>query len=98
MRFLATAVAAGLLAFAAPASAQTYPAYPSAPQPAYPYYSMMDDDSTTDFPTHSPTDFVADQLNRQVLEFNAQPPVYPAPVYPAPAYAAPVYAPPMYLR
>jgi hypothetical protein len=32
---------------------------------------MMDDGCCTDFPTHTPSDFVADQLNRQVLDYNA---------------------------
>lgn len=72
MKHLAGAFAAAVLfAFTLPASAQVYP--PS-PQPMY--YSglwpeMMDDGCCTDHPTHSPSDFVSDQLNRQVLDFNA---------------------------
>jgi hypothetical protein len=74
MKHLAGAfAAAALLAFTLPASAQLYPTSPS-PQPMY--YSglapeMMDDGCCTDFPTHTPSDFVADQLNRQVLDYNA---------------------------
>ncbi len=72
MKHLAPALAAALLAFTLPASAQVYPR--TAPQPMY--YSglwpeMMDDGSSSDFPTHTPSDFVADQLNRQMLDYNA---------------------------
>jgi hypothetical protein len=68
--FPAAFAAAALFAFAVPASAQIYP---TSPQPMYSglYPEMMDDGCCTDFPTHTPSDFVADQLNRQVLDYNA---------------------------
>jgi hypothetical protein len=84
MKLLMTGLAIALLALAAPASAQMYPQPaprympptmnpPMAPTmgyraPAMP--EMMDNGSSSDFPTHSATDFVADQLNRQVLDSN----------------------------
>ena len=80
MKTLVTAAAVTLLALAMPASAQMYSSY------SYPYYSaawpeMVDNGCCTDFPTHSPTDYMASQLNQQVLNYNAQPPMYPAPAY-----------------
>ncbi len=81
MRYVATAFAAtAFLWLVAPAPAQTY--YPAAPGPTDPMYSgtpiysggpwpeMMDDGSSSDFPTHTASDFVADQLNARVLQFN----------------------------
>jgi hypothetical protein len=73
MRYVSTAAAAAaFLWLVAPAGAQTY--YPTPPGAAY--YSglwpeMVDNGCCTDFPTHTPSDFVADQLNRQVLDYNA---------------------------
>ena len=60
-----------------------YPAWQT-PQRVQGYYSalwpeMMDNGPSSDFPTHTPSDFVADHLNRQVLDFNAQPPMMPMP-------------------
>ena len=90
MRYLATTcAAAALLPFTWPASAQMYPTYSptwQAPQPGYSYYSsaspeMIDNGCCTDFPTHTASDFMSGPLNQQVLNYNAQPPVYPAPVY-----------------
>ncbi len=71
MKHLAgAAFAAALFAFTLPASAQLYPV---TPQPMYSgvYPEMMDDGCCTDHPTHTPSDFVADQLNREVLDYNA---------------------------
>ena len=84
MRYIATAFAiAALLSLAGSASAQMYAPYSA---PTSPYYSaawpeMMDNGCCTDFPTHTATDYMAGQLNQQVLNYNAQPPMYPAPVY-----------------
>jgi hypothetical protein len=66
----AAIAAAALFAFTLPASAQIYS---TSPQPMYSglYPEMVDNGCCTDFPTHSPSDFVADQLNRQVLDYNA---------------------------
>lgn len=67
MKYVATAFAAAtFLWLVAPVSAQSY--YPTAPG-VWP--EMVDDGCCTDFPTHSPTDWMADQLNAQVLQFNA---------------------------
>ena len=67
MKYVATAFAAAtFLWLVAPASAQSY--YRMAPG-VWP--EMVDDGCCTDFPTHSPTDWMADQLNAQVLQFNA---------------------------
>ena len=72
MKYSAMAFAAAVfLWLVAPASAQSY--YSTAPG-VWP--EMVDNGCCTDYPTHSPTDFMADQLNSQVLQFNAQPPVY----------------------
>ena len=89
MKHLTTTIAvAALLAFSIPAGAQVYPA------PQMPYYSaywpeMVDNGCCTDFPTHTPSDFVADQLNQQVVNFNNASPIYSYPYpypYPYPAY------------
>ena len=77
--FITTLAAAALLSLTVPASAQMYP---TSPTPAPMYYSgmcpeMADNGCCTDFPTHTSSDFVSGPLNRQVLDFNAQPPVYP---------------------
>jgi hypothetical protein len=78
MKYPTTALAtAALLSLIVPVSAQMYPTSPT-PQPAQGYYTalwpeMMDNGSSSDFPTHTPSDFVADQLNRQVLNYNAGP-------------------------
>jgi hypothetical protein len=80
--------AAAALAFAAPVSAQVYTPYSSLPTSSTYYHGpitpeMMDDGSSSDFPTHIPSDFVADQLNRQVLE-NNNTIYYPTLIYPVP--------------
>ena len=68
MKFITTALAgAAMLALTVPAGAQMYPTY--SPPAVWP--EMVDNGCCTDFPTHAPSDFVADQLNRQVLDFNA---------------------------
>ena len=78
--FAAIPVSAALLLWATPAPAQMYPV-PATPQPMQGYYSglwpeMIDNGSSSDFPTHGPTDHMAGQLNRQVLDFNAlSPPI-----------------------
>lgn len=68
------AAIAGAMVIAAPVSAQTYgpmvgppfaPQAPIYPRPFTP--EMMDNGSSSDFPTHTPSDFVADQLNRHEL-------------------------------
>lgn len=80
MKYLMTAfAAAALLSLTLPASAQLY-------GQGYGYYGgmwpeMVDNGCCTDFPTHSPTDFMADQLNRQVLNYNAAPPMMLPPRY-----------------
>lgn len=82
MKYLLTGIGtAALLSLAAPAGAQMYtPGW--APGPMYapagpPQSSMMnpsalppemrDDGSSSDFPTHTASDFGADRLNRQVM-------------------------------
>jgi hypothetical protein len=73
MKYISTAfAAAAFLSLAAPAWAQM--SYTTAPRPMYyggSWPEMMDDGSSSDFPTHTPSDFVADRLNSQVLQFNA---------------------------
>jgi hypothetical protein len=73
MKYLAAAFAAvAFLWVAAPSFAQTY--YATTAGPTYQtglWPEMMDDGSSSDFPTHTPSDFTADRLNSQVLQFNA---------------------------
>lgn len=73
MRHVATAFgAAAFLWLVAPVWAQIY--YPTNPGPMYSsglWPEMVDNGCCTDFPTHTPSDFVADRLNRQVLDYNA---------------------------
>ena len=82
---MATAAAA-VLALSMPVHAQTYPPayqmdqmgphYRMNPnmspgsRPGMYREMMMDDGSSSDFPTHGPTDWSAEQLNRQVLMNN----------------------------
>jgi hypothetical protein len=73
--------ALAMAAFAVPALAQVY-----VPSPlANAYYGqitpeMIDNGSSSDFPTHTPSDFVADRLNREVLMNNNTIVIYPAPM------------------
>jgi hypothetical protein len=74
MKYLAPGVAAAaLLALVAAAAAQTYtpmgPQMMSPPTPYLPTY-MIDDGSSSDFPTHTPSDYGADRLNRQINQMN----------------------------
>ena len=74
MRNLITAfAAAALLALSVPASAQMYPTWSQPMHYSGMWPEMMDNGSSSDFPTHTASDFVADQLNRQVLNYNAGP-------------------------
>lgn len=77
MKYLIAAAAIlGAVMIAGPASAQSYgygPVYTSPIPPAgmmYPGQAapmMMDNGTSSDYPTHTPSDFVADQLNRNEL-------------------------------
>jgi len=73
--------ALAMAAFAVPALAQVYVPSPSVNV----YYGqitpeMMDNGSSSDFPTHTPSDFVANQLNREVLMNNNTIEIYPVPM------------------
>jgi hypothetical protein len=71
MKHLAGAIAAAaLFACTLPASAQVYPTSPPQNYSGL-WPEMMDDGCCTDFPTHTSSDFVAGQLNQQVLDYNA---------------------------
>ena len=90
MKLFATTACAVLLA-AGPAAAQLmYTPVPPPPMPPPSVYPApapplwtYDDGSTSDYPTHTPSDFVADQLNRQELIASG------AAGYPPPAYWPP---------
>lgn len=84
MKYFAPAfAAAALVGLVAAATAQNYapmgPQMMAPPAPYLPRY-MMDDGSSSDFPTHTPSDFVADHLNQQIHEMNeGSGPMAPAP-------------------